>query len=228
MVLELPPEWEGYLAEHAPFFASLKGEMKKRFLDYLKVFVWEKTFIPAGGMELTDEVKVVISAAAVRLILNLDLSYYDRLHEIVVYPHDYRHPDRTGRILGEVGQFGSVVLSWPAVLHGLRNQRDGLDTAVHEFAHVLDLADGGFDGTPKLHRFGDYQPWARVMSSGFLALRRHRGRSVLRKYGATDEAEFFAVATEVFFERPKALLKQYPDVYAELSRFYHTDPAQPN
>ena len=120
-----------------------------------------------------------------------------------------------------------MVLSWEDVLAGLADPCDGHDTAVHEFAHVLDRADGAFDGAPVLRARGDYQPWATAMSKRFAGLRR-RGRAeraVLRRYGATDEAEFFAVATESFFERPTVMRQQTPDLYEVLARFYGFDPA---
>ena len=120
----LPTEWVGWLDLHVPFFPGLKGEERERFLRYLKAFVWSKHFFGAGGLELTDEHRVVIGAAAVRLVLHLDLSYYDRLTEIIVYPYTYRHPNQTGAILGEAHTWGTVVLSWPAVLHGMDDPKD--------------------------------------------------------------------------------------------------------
>jgi len=212
-----------------PFCAQLPEEVRPRFHEYLKVFVWEKTFIGAGGMEITDEVRVVVGAAAVRLVLHLGLSYYDRLTEIVVYPSDYRHPDGdTTVVLGEAHRWGTVVLSWDAVLRGLADPRDGHDTATHEFAHVLDRGNGRFDGTPKLRASADYAPWAEVMSRHFFALRdRAPGqRCVLRDYGAKNEAEFFAVATEAFFEKGAEMRARAPDLYEELQKFYRCDPAR--
>jgi Mlc titration factor MtfA (ptsG expression regulator) len=190
--------------------------------------LWEKTFIGAGGMEITDEVRVVISACAVRLILYLDLSYYDRLTEIVVYPYVYRHRDEENAILGETGDWGTVVLSWPSVLEGLNDLNAGHETAIHEFAHVLDRGDGAFDGTPKLKAREDYRPWARVMSRHFLRLRKKNPveRAVLRMYGALNEAEFFAVSTESYFEKPRLMKQLIPDLYAELQEFYGGDPAE--
>jgi Mlc titration factor MtfA (ptsG expression regulator) len=223
----LPPEWLPVLERRVPFFARLAGAERDRFLELLKLFVWEKHFIGASGLEVSDEIRVTIGACAVRLILHRDLDHYDRLTEIVVYPHDYRHPERDGVILGEAHDWGTVVLSWPAVQQGLANERDGLDTATHEFAHVLDRADGGFDGTPVLPSLLHYGAWARALSHHFLALR-GRGRAqrrVLREYGATNEAEFFAVATEAFFEKPRQMRAETPELYAELARFFGSDPA---
>lgn len=224
---ELPAEWLGYLQQHVPFFAELEGAERERFLDFVKVLVWEKHYEGQAGLEVSDEHRVVIAAAAARIVLHLGLRYYDRMNEILVYPYVYSHADKDGAIFGQVSSWGTVVLSWPAVLAGLRNPGDGHDTALHEFAHVLDLADGAFDGTPVLDGLAAYQPWARVMSRHYDRLRKRRGsRSVLRDYGATNEAEFFAVASEAFFERPQQLAARKPELYDELKRFYRCDPAR--
>jgi Mlc titration factor MtfA (ptsG expression regulator) len=221
-----PGEWIGYLQQNVPFYKNLAPELKESFHHKLKIFVWEKHFVGAGGLEISDEIKVVIAAAAVRLILYLDISHYDRLSEIVVYPHHYKHPKGEGVMFGEAHHFGTVVLSDTAVRFGLRNPCDGHDTASHEFAHVLDKAGGNFNGTPKLRESEHYNPWAQVMSEHFLKLQKgHRiQREVLRQYGAKNEAEFFAVATESFFERPVQMKELTPDLYEELKRFYGFDP----
>ncbi len=224
-----PQEWESILVQHVPFYQQLPDDLAARFKDLLKVFAWEKEFTGIEGMEITDEVRVVISACAARLVLHLDLSYYDRVSEILVYPYVYKHPDQEDAILGEVSDWGTVVLSWPAVLHGLADQRDAHDTAIHEFAHVLDRGgDGAFDGTPKLKSLADYGPWAQILSLHYLNLQKgkKRERKVLDMYGATNEAEFFAVATESYFEKPRKMKKLLPDLYEELQSFYGGDPAE--
>ena len=223
----IPEKWLTILEENVPFYPLISGAMRQHFLEMLKIFIWEKCFIGAGGMVITDEVRVVIAACAVRLVLHLDLSYYDRLSEIVVYPYVYRHLDEEIAILGEARNWGTVVLSWPAVLQGLASPKSGHETATHEFAHVLDRADGVFDGTPKLRARADYRVWAEIMSRHYLGLQKGdplEGR-VLRQYGATNEAEFFAVATESYFERPQLMKALVPDLYAELQAFYGGDPA---
>ncbi len=222
-----PPAWLGYLEARVPFFRGLAPELRPGFLDKLKVFVWEKEFIGANGFVITDEVRVVVGATAVQLVVHLDLSYYDRLTEIIVYPGAFRLPERTGAVLGEAKHWGTVILSWPSVLGGLNNPRDGHDTAAHEFAHVLDRADGAFDGTPALREFSHYRAWAAVMGEHFHGLRGGRAveRKVMDEYGALNEAEFFAVATESFFEKPREMKARTPELYEELRRFYGWDPA---
>jgi hypothetical protein len=222
-----PPEWLGHLEARVPFFRTLAPELRQGFLDKLKVFAWEKEFIGAGGLTVTDEIRVVVAATAVQLVVHLDLSYYDRLSEVIVYPGAFKLPERTGAVLGEARHWGTVVLSWESVLAGLGNPRDGHHTAAHEFAHVLDRADGAFDGTPQLQLPSHYRAWAQVMGEHYAHLQqgRARERAVLDEYGALNEAEFFAVATESFFEKPRQMKEKTPALYEELRRFYGWDPA---
>jgi MtfA peptidase len=224
-----PALWLEWLVRNAPFVAKLDGAEREHLLGDVKVLVAEKHYLPAGGMVITDEVKVTIAAAAARVVLHLDVSRYDDLTEIIVYPGAYRHPGDDGAVLGEAHTWGVVVLAWDAVLAGLRNPRDGHDTVVHELAHVLDQADGAFDGAPTLQASAHYRPWASVMQRHFERLRardKNLGK-VLRDYGATSEAEFFAVSTEVYFERPDELRRRAPALFAELDRFYAPDRAGP-
>lgn len=223
-----PSTWEGILARNAPFYARLPTARQRKLVDDIKVLLAEKHFIGAGGMEITEEVKVTIAAAAARLVLRLDVARYDHLTEIVVYPGAYQHAGSDGEtaVLGEAHAWGVVVLAWDAVVAGMRNLGDGHDTAVHEFAHVLDRVDGAFDGAPELHAHDHYRPWATAMQRNFDRLRaKDRAlRKAMRDYGATNEAEFFAVATEAFFEKPEVLRKRAPDLYAALERFYGGSP----
>lgn len=220
-----PSGWEPIVAKKLKFATKYHAAEREAFLTHLKVFAWEKHWVGARGLAVTDEMRVVIAGQAARIAHNLDLDAYDRLSEIVIYPSHYVHPERDAIIYGEANRWGTVVLSWDAVTHGIVNPSDGHDTAIHEFAHVLDIADGWFDGTPLLHDGKDYHAWSVVLGQHYAALKRNPRRSVLRAYGATNEAEFFAVATEAFFERPKTMKKKTPDLYRELKRFYRTDPA---
>jgi len=222
-----PPGWLAHLDSNVPFFGCIGEPERTRFLGMVHAFVREKYWIGAAELDVSDEMRVTIAAAAVRLVLHLDLAVYNDLTEIVVYPGAYQHPKSDGIILGEAHTWGTVVLSWPAVLRGLRNPEDGHDTATHEFAHVLDIASGTFNGTPRLHDRDDYRPWAVVLDRHFRRLQRagRAERKVLRDYGATNEAEFFAVATEAFFEKPRQMKQRLPELYDVLAKLYRLDTA---
>jgi Mlc titration factor MtfA (ptsG expression regulator) len=222
-----PDEWLGILRERVPFYRRLSAEQRGRFHEYLQIFLAEKRFVGAGGLTVTEEMRVVVGAVAVRLVLGLDLSYYDRMSEVVIYPGDFRRPHTTGTLLGEFHRWGTVVLSWDAVLYGLADPCDGHDTAAHEFAHALDKSGGAMSGTPRLRAKEHYRAWAEVMSRHFFRLREGAAEEadVLRDYGGKNEAEFFAVAVESFFERSRKMRDETPDLYHELSRFFGQDPA---
>jgi Mlc titration factor MtfA (ptsG expression regulator) len=221
-----PAAWMPVVERRLTFAARYDAAAHERFLLHLKVFAWDKSWEGAHGLEVTDEMKVVISGAAARLARNLTLDVYDGLHSLVVYPSHFHLPEDDAVIFGEARGWGSVMLSWDAVLAGLKTPNDGHDTAVHELAHVLDSGGGIFDGTPELHELRDYQAWAAVLSRHYFALRRRPNRGLLRAYGATNEAEFFAVATEAFFEKPLVLERRAPDLYLELKKYYRVDPAK--
>jgi Mlc titration factor MtfA (ptsG expression regulator) len=227
-----PSAWREILERRVPFYRVMDAETRLAFEHKLKIFVRTKSFEGARGFRIDDEVRVVIGATAARLVTNLPHEHYEDLVSIIVYPSHYKHPDGHGAgtggiVFGEANDRGSVVLSWDAVVHGLANPKDGHDTATHEFAHVLDIEDGAMDGTPELPSEQAYAKWARVMTSAYAGLRRRksRARPVLRDYGATNEAEFFAVATEAFFEKPSRMKQEQPALYAVLSDFYRCDPA---
>jgi len=235
-----PPAWLAIIERDVPMYARLSLEDRAELLRRVLVFLAEKNFEGAGGLEMTDEIRVTIAAQACILLLRLDEDeYYPRLRSIVVYPSAYRVPreQREGAVihegeavhLGESWQHGAVVLAWNSARRGAADPRDGQNVILHEFAHQLDQEDGAADGTPELERWAFYAPWARVLSEHYLGLRRAArggGRTVLDKYGATNEAEFFAVATEVFFERPALLRSRHPELYEELSRYFGQDPAE--
>ena len=224
-----PEGWREILRRRVPFVSRLDGEERERFERKLLVFVRTKYFEGARGMEIDDEVRVVIAAAAARLVMNLPDEHYARLVEIIVYRSHMKHEhDPHVAVLGRAIGPGTVVLSWEAVLHGLADGADGLDTATHELAHALDAASGDFDGTPNLATHAAYGPWAAVMSRAYEKLRkkqRFEDRAVLRAYGATNEAEFFAVATEAFTEKPVQMRARHRELYGVLKSYYQNDPA---
>jgi Mlc titration factor MtfA (ptsG expression regulator) len=234
-----PPAWRRILERNLPIFSRLSPADQAELLGHTQVFLAEKHFEGAGGLELTDEIRVTIAGQACLLLLHRETDYYPELITIIVYPSGYTaHEDRHigGGIweeggedrLGHTGQrLSALVLAWDAVRHGAAEPDDGQNLVLHEFAHQLDFENQSSDGTPALGSRGDYRAWGRVMSAEFNALRRasYAGEpTLLDEYGATNPAEFFAVITEAFFERPRALQRRHPQLYAQLQRFYRQDP----
>ena len=234
-----PPEWLELL-ETLPFYRQLAEADRAELREHVSVFLEEKTFEGCGGQEITDEVRVTIAAQACLLLLHRETEYYPDLNSILVYPEAYEVEQREelpGGIvsegnsvrLGESWLRGSVILAWDAVQAGYRDARDGQNVTLHEFAHQLDQEDGVADGAPVLESKGSYRPWARILSREFERLQEkvERGRrTTLDAYGATHPAEFFAVVTEVFFERPRRLRRKHPELYEQLRSFYAQDPAE--
>ncbi len=227
-----PPSWLPTVDKKLRFAAAYDDKARGRFLDHLKVFAWEKRFEGGPDLELTEEMRVVVSGCAARLSMNLSFDVFDGLGSVVLVRGDLQHveldPRETqqgARVLGLAHPFGTVVLSWNAVTQGLADADDGHDVALHELAHILDAADGGFDGTPQIDTPAEVRSFAHALSRAFLAMQKSPDTGVLRAYAATNEAEFFAVATEVFFEQPARLKKRLPDVYGALAKVYRVDPA---
>lgn len=184
--------------------------------------------VPIEGVadfEVTDEVRWTIAATAARLALHLDPHVYAELPAVYVYPGDALVQPGTGdEVFGAAHHQTAIVLAWDAVVRGLTDPDDGRDTLLHEFVHVLDFASGSANGAPVLRARAHYAAWAAVLGRHFEAQR--EGAGVLRPYAGTNPAEFFACATEVFFEQPQRLAEAAPDLHAELARFYGWVPPQ--
>ena len=228
--------WVGWLLE-LPFYQDLDDGERGRLHDILRVIVSEKEWEGCAGFEVTDEVKVVITAQAALLVLEIEHDFYRRVKSILVYPTSYDTgradrgsgivSDDSGHNLGEAWYRGPVILSWDSVRYGAEDPKDAHNLVLHEFAHKLDMMDGYIDGTPPLHGREDYPAWTRIMTGEFEALKAKGGRrSVLDRYGATNEAEFFAVATESFFEKPLQMEKRHEELYGLLKNYYRQDPAE--
>jgi Mlc titration factor MtfA (ptsG expression regulator) len=202
--------------------------------------MYEKYYEGCGGLVLTEEIKVTIAASACVLLLHRAVDYFSRLTTILVYPSAYiasaTSPIGAGVIreeeqvrLGEAWKSGVVVVSWANIRATARGRNDGENLVLHEFAHQLDMEDGVADGTPRLEGRSQYSRWTEVMGYEYERLRRDAelGRySVLDKYGASNPAEFFAVATEAFFEKSLVLSKRRPELYEVLKLYYRQDPAR--
>lgn len=237
---QFPDEWLAIINKSVPFYRLLPAEDRKELQRHILIFIAEKRFEGCGGLQITDEIKVTIAAHACILLLHRRTDYYPGLPSIIVYPRSYvahgvqrfvaglpvEGPDIR---LGESWSGGSVVLSWDDVRRGAADIHDGRNVVFHEFAHQLDSSAARRDSTPVLQDRSSYIAWARVLQRDYERLRHDVSRdkpTFLDHYGAENPAEFFAVATECFFEKPAELQRLHPQLYEELKRFYQQDPAR--
>jgi len=235
----LPAAWLAIIEQNVPYYRYLTSAEQRELHGHIQVFLREKRFEGAGGLELSDEIRVTIAAQACILLLNRETDYFPHMKTVIVYPHPYRVPateylpggvvrETTHTRLGESWHRGPVVLAWDNVLHSALDPDDGHNVVFHEFAHELDAEDGPVDGAPKLSNSAMYTAWAWVLGQEFNDLIDDlaRGKShLIDPYGATEPAEFFAVVTEIFFERPMALKERHPELYEQFRLYYQQDPA---
>ncbi len=235
----IPDSWYGVVEHDVPLARWLSAEERERLLRLVQVFLTEKHFEGCGGLTVTEEMKIRIAAEACLLVLNLEGPCYPTLRTVLVYPHGFvpkfAGSPGTGEIarspvplIGESWGDGVVVISWDDAVRGARNPADGDNVVLHEFAHQLDAEDGAANGAPILPP-GALRTWGGVLSEEYERLRRDAAddrRSALDDYGATNKAEFFAVATEAFFEKPVQLEREHPALYTQLRQFYRQDPAR--
>ena len=230
-----PAAWRRILRRRVPAAARLPADLQARLKRHIQVFVAEKSFIGCQGQAITDEVRITIAAQASLLLLGHARSdYYPRLRQILVYPDAFvvRHerPVSDGLVqakpralTGESWAQGQVILSWAEVVAGAADPADGRNVVMHEFAHQIDQDSGVSDGRPWRPSAAMRRRWDQVMGAAFERLRLEPS-SAIDPYGASDPAEFFAVVTEMFFERPQALAAEAPAVYRELADLYGVQP----
>lgn len=233
----VPDAWRTILARNVPLANRLAPAHRDRLLQLTGELIRRKHWEGCNGLVITAEMQVTIAAHACLLTLELDAGFFPRLRTILVYPTTFvaHRADRLGSwdvvddgpdiLHGESWGVGMVVLAWDQVLHGALDPSDGQNVVLHEFAHQLDQEDGRADGVPL---FGTAGSWHAVLAEELERLRADADsgrRTVLDPYGAEDESEFFAVATETFFERPRPLKRQHPELYRALASFYRQDPA---
>lgn len=219
-----------------PLLAGLNPEQSARLIDLALLFLREKRIEPVQGLVLTAAMRLTIALQGCLPILELGLDWYRGWYAVILYPdafipgHEYTDADGLVRVDdqvkgGEAWERGPVILSWADVVAG--GELDGYNVVVHEFAHKLDMRNGSANGCPPLHGDMSTEAWSRDLSAAFADLARRVGAGAetpLDPYGAESPGEFFAVASEAFFETPGLLHDEYPAVYAQLRAFYRQDP----
>lgn len=234
----LPPEWIQILEKNVSIYLLLPEPLKKELHGRINIFLNEKEFFGFGGLEVSDEIQLTVAGNACLLLLKRDKRCFPGFTSILMYPDTYvaKEVKSDGMVeshehsarAGESWHRGPIVLSWADVMRGSLDPNDGHNVVLHEFAHKLDEANNSMNGLPVLRDHSHYAEWASVLSKEFdaLLIRANRGtNSVIDAYGTVSPAEFFAVATESFFEKPIQMKTKLPDLYQQLERFYDLDPA---
>jgi MtfA peptidase len=237
-----PADWTKILERNVAAYKLLDADEQQRLRDLVQVFIAEKHWEGAGGLELDDEIRVTVAGTGCQLLLGRSHDLFAEVESIVIYPSAVVVPEQARSIfdsgarpttgdmpvLGVAHRGGALVLAWDSALRGSRDPRDGRNVVIHELAHKIDFLDGSADGTPPLDSGSARRAWIAAFAPAYLAHkeRAERGQpSFLDDYAVTNEAEYFAVATEAFFEKPRALARELPDVYAALRQFYSLDLA---
>lgn len=232
-----PSAWRDIVRRRVPLAHELPAAQQLLLKKHIQVLLAEVPFVGCAGLEVSDEMRVTIAAQAAFLLLGRGGSF-GNLREVLVYPGHFVVPrsevgaggvvhEARDVLAGQSWQRGQVIVAWDAVRDGAADPHDGANVVMHEFAHQLDQDSGAANGAPYVGRGALQQSWARVMSQEFDALRARLAReepSVIGPYAATSPAEFFAVTTELFFERPDALAAERPALYEQLKRCYRLDP----
>lgn len=234
-----PAAWTHILETQVGHYALLPEADRNRLRDLVQILLAEKSWEGCRGLELTDDMRVTVAALAAVLVLGLPEHLFDNVPTVLIYPNEYRVPQvesLTGEAIlqgvdahqGEAHRRGAVIVSWSVVREEAIDPGHGQNLVFHEFAHTLDMLNGEFDGVPDLPDRALRERWARVMAAEYERLRRsaqRRRSTFLDPYGANDPAEFFAVATESFFDEPTNLIECHPELYALLRDYYRQDPA---
>lgn len=233
-----PENWLSIVRRRLSFYDNMPVALQKELQQHIKTFFFHKNFVGCAGLEVTEEMRITIAACASLLLLNRPTSRFAKVRWIYVYPAEFivRHTvqdaagvvsEKNGVLAGEAWSNGRVILSWNDVEKSVHDFNDGYNVVLHEFAHQLDGESGATNGAPLLYSKGAYGTWATIMSREFAQLQQDSyfgNPSVLDSYGATNPAEFFAVATESFFEEPFELAAEHPKLYKELESYFHVDP----
>lgn len=222
-----PKYWHNILINEVEFYRLLSVEEQLRFQKRMMQFLSE-VYIDSVNLELTALDTILIASSAVIPVFSFKTWYYTTLSGVILYPdnfnEDFEFSDKSKskRIAGVVGTGrleGKMILSKKALYHGFKNDNDGRNTAIHEFVHLIDKMDDQVDGIPQvLFQNPNSIPWLKLIHSEMENI--NKNQSKLRAYGATNQAEFFAVASEYFFESPKRLKKAHPELYAALSKSF--------
>jgi Mlc titration factor MtfA (ptsG expression regulator) len=225
-----PAAWEAILQREVPFFQALDESEQKRFREEIRIFLNEKR-ITGIKTSVDDMVRVLVAASAIIPIFGFPGWEWEQISEVLIYPTTFNEQYEIGSVgdrdvLGMVGRGAMnrmMILSKPELLQGFRAAQDRKNVGIHEFAHLLDKSDGMVDGVPSVGLpWSVVTPWLKLVHKEMGYIR--AGQSDIDPYGLKNEGEFFAVASEYFFENPDKMKRKHPELYAMLERVFHQDP----
>ena len=224
------------LEKNVGLYALLPEELRSQLHGLIQVFLAEKKFI-GRGIDITEDIRLTVAGNACLLLLHSHRKTFPGFTSILIYPETYvahqttqdgaLQTRETSRRAGESWIRGPVVLSWSDVISGSKNANDGHNVVIHEFAHKLDEQTGQMDGLPLLREQAHYKEWSEILGAEYISLQeraKRRKNKVLDTYGTVSPPEFFAVATESFFEKPRQMKSRLPDLYRQLKTFFQLDP----
>ena len=230
---QVPDSWVLHFNRNVRLTWELSPPETRRLYQIVQVIVAEKNWEGCDGLELTEEMQVTIAAQAGLMLLGVPGFYFDNVKTILVYPEAFRRQTNNGWTMdethraGEAWQGGPIILSWKDTLRGGRNEDNGQNLVVHEFAHALDGLDGEMGGNIMFNDAATSQRWQQVVAREFAELcqAKEQGiRTLLDHYGATNEAEFFAVSSETFFEQPRRMSQEHVELFELLMTYFRVDP----
>jgi MtfA peptidase len=234
----MPDDWEQIARRRVAYWQLLTADEQERLAEIADHLVAGKRWEAARGFALTDEIMVTIAVQAGVLVLGLDVGYFGKVTSIIVHPKTFASPGpRATSIMGMIDEGerpllgeahhdrGPILLAWDEARFAARHRGRGHNVVLHEFAHKMDMLDGVVDGTPLMRDRQALDRWVEVCAAELELMRRGEGGTLLDDYAATDPGEFFAVATEVFFDRPVDFHDAKPELYDVLASFYRQDPA---
>lgn len=234
-----PEKWRTLLEADMAHWRWLDDDERDHLECLIKGFLFDKGFEWVDGLEESDDIKVLVAASACLLILGLEQAYYRDVTAIIMHPTQTTQKGRRGApeaaglatdaivpILGEAMLHGPILIAWDSAQRSAARTNTGHNVIYHEFAHKIDMADGSADGLPPMAK-AQRDRWEEVCRREYQALRDGTNdEPFLSTYGAVNHAEFFAVATEFFFDRPIDMKTRERDLYQVLSEFYNQDPAE--
>lgn len=228
-----PEAWSLHLNRNVRLTWEMSPDELQQLQKRIKIFVADTRFEGCDGLKITEEMQVTVAAQACLMILGVENFYFDNVRTILMFPASFARKTNDGishgtqSRLGEAWQGGPIVLSWKDTLSGGRNEDDGKNLVIHEFAHALDGLDGEMGGQVVFDDQDRMEQWRSIVEKEFadLVAAKENGRStLLDHYGATNPAEFFAVACESFFEEPRKFKAEHSQLFELLEIYFGFDP----